>query len=327
MNKCTPSKNSQFDTETAYQKSKGHKKKSKVVMKQLALDQHGLFANQSTLQLRNDMDIIHLLINANLPLSLVSTPLFQTFFANVCPQAIVGNKQTHLKNKLPIMCSCLKKHVNTIFAKELSDCSKIGMMASLWKCTANQQYLNISIHYVNSDFKLRHFTVDFKVWQAIQSRIQIATGLQDMIGHIADTNFVNNPPNQNKKGKDNGSDEEKIKLKLPFIFPNSLQEIYMVSDGDHKIQAGFTQCHIINEQLICVCQKLETALQKAFDPDKLNPNKKKKKTNASDHPRPEDVIDALDQAKAIAGHLHQSAVSNEIIMKCAKKLQGLLIHY
>ena len=88
----------------------------------------------------------------------------------------------------------------------------------------------------------------------------------------------------------------------------------MVADGDHKMQAGLNQCPSVDDQQVCACHKLETALKKSFDAHKLNPKRTKKK--------PEDVIIALDKAKSLAGRLHQSSVSNKIVMKAAKKLKG-----
>jgi hypothetical protein len=87
------------------------------------------------------------------------------------------------------------------------------------------------------------------------------------------------------------------------------------------MQAALNQCESVDDQQVCVCHKLETALKKSFDPHKLNPKGTKKKPARAQR-RPEDVIVALDKAKSLAGRLHQSSVSNEIVMKAAKKMKG-----
>jgi hypothetical protein len=323
MNMGTPSKNSQYDAETPHQKRKGRYKKKEgvLLMKQPTVDQYASYIPQSTSQLRIDMAITHLLVNCNLPFSLVKNPAFQTFMNIVHPRAIVRNERTYSRNKLPILYGNVKMHVDTILARDLSNCSKVGFTADFWKCRANQQYLNVSIHYVNDQFVLRHFCLEFKVWQARKSAAEIAAGLKHIIDGIADSNFVNIPPPKKTPDPADPQASEDEETDPVFIFPHTLQDIVVVADGDHKMQAALAQCESVDDRQVCVCHKLETAMKKAFDPHKLNAKGTKKKPACAQR-RPEDVIIALDKAKSLAGRLHQSSVSNEIVMKAAKKLKG-----
>ena len=323
MNMGTPSKNSQWDAETAHQKNKGRykKKQGQILMKQPSVDQYAPFLPQSTGQLRIDMAITHLLVNCNLPFSLVKQPAFTTFMNTVHPRAKVRNERTYSRNKLPILYGNVKMHVDTILARELPNCSKVGFTADFWKCRANQQYLNVSIHYVNDQYELRHYCLEFKVWQARESAAEIAKGLKYIIDGIADSNFVNIPPPKKTPDPADPQASEDEETDPVFIFPTTLQDVVVVADGDHKMQAALNQCESVDDQQVCVCHKLETALKKSFDPHKLNAIGTKKKPARAQR-RPEDVIIALDKAKSLAGRLHQSSVSNEIVMKAAKKLKG-----
>jgi hypothetical protein len=323
MNMGTPSKNSQYDAETPYQKRKCRfqKKQGVLLMKQPSVDQYASYPPQSTSQLRLDMAITHLLINCNLPFSLVKNPAFQQFMNIVHPRVIVRNERTYSRNKLPILYGNVKMHVDTILARELPNCSKMGFTADFWKCRTNQQYLNVSIHYVNDKFELHHFCLEFKVWQAQESPAKIAIGLKDIIDGIAYSNYVNIPLPKKTVDPEDAQASEDEATDLVFIFPHTLQENVVVVDGDHKMQAGLNQCQGVDDQQVCVCHKLETALKKSFDPHKLNAKGTKKKP-AHAQRRPEDVIVALDKAKSLAGRLHQSSVLNEIVSKAAKKLNG-----
>ncbi len=290
-------------------------------MKQPAADQYAPYLPQLTSQLRLDMAITHLLVNANLPFRLVKNPAFQQFMTIVHPRAIVRNERTYSRNKLPILYGNVKMHVDTILAKELPDCTKVGFTADFWKCRANQQYLNVSIHYVNKSFELRHFCLQFKVWQARESTAKIAIGLKDIIDGIADSNFVSIPPPKKTNDPEDPQASEDEATDPVFIFPHNQQEVVVVADGDHKMQAGLNQCSSIDHQQVCVSHKLETALKKSFDPHKLNAKGTVKKT-ARSQKRPEDVIVALDKAKSLPGRLHQSSVLNEIVIKATKMLNG-----
>jgi hypothetical protein len=197
----------------------------------------------------------------------------------------------------------------------------VGFTADFWKCRANQQYLNVSIHYVNDQYELRHYCLEFKVWQARESAAEIANGLKHIIDGIADSNFVNIPPPKKTPDPADPQASEDEECDPIFIFPHTLQDVVVVADGDHKMQAALDQCESVDDRQVCVCHKLETALKKSFDPHKLNPKGTKKKPARAQR-RPEDVIVALDKAKSLAGRLHQSSVSNEIVMKAAKKMKG-----
>lgn len=181
------------------------------------------------------------MIKSNLPFSIVKDEGIQDLCLTLDKQINFKHPVTYSRQKLPLLMRNIKREVDRILLGELSHVRSIALTADFWKSRANQMFINLSFHYVNSKGRLRHFCQGFLGWNDREFAKDICAGFTRMIHDI------------------------------PGCRPGKDHSLVMVTDSDYKMVSAATLCEQIALHLPCVDHLLQTALKHAFEPKALLP--------------------------------------------------------
>jgi hypothetical protein len=208
-------------------------------MSQLSLDRYKKWPQKSAHQQAYDLNVMIFLIKCNLPFAFVEQEGFRGLVNHLQPQANFRGRMTMRDCKLPIAARNVQNAVNSVQEMELQHCGIVAFTSDFWKAKSNDQYFNVSLHYINDSFQLRHFAVGFEGWTCRETGVEIAARLTTMLEGV--------------KG-----------------FTKAKHDVYMITDSDAKMKSGIQKASkVIGKHLPCIDHQLQLALKHATESVKL----------------------------------------------------------
>ena len=125
------------------------------------------YPSQSQIQLQWDMYILQLLVETELPFTLVEHPGFRKFMNKVDPKVTVKSANTFAQQKLPLMTRTIKDTMNQVLERDLQQCTAVAMTRT------GASYMSITLHYVKPDFTLKNFIIQLDQFDGRHTGINI----------------------------------------------------------------------------------------------------------------------------------------------------------
>ena len=192
------------------------------------------YRNRDKRQQALDFQIVMLLVRANLPFNFVKGDAFKDFIKYLDPRATVKTPRTYCKNKLPLLYNNFKREVDAVLTCELNNVHMAGFTTDFWTSRTGSHFVNLSLHYLNDDWELRHFCVAFKKWDGRTTGIDIGTGLDEL-----------------------------VELLRPDLKPEC--HTVCMTDGAANMIAGIRASTKMDEHLVCMDHQLQTVLRHTFE--------------------------------------------------------------
>ncbi|XP_063239945.1 zinc finger BED domain-containing protein 4-like [Bacillus rossius redtenbacheri] len=92
------------------------------------------------------------------PFSIVENVGFRQLVQALEPRYTIPTRKTFSNKLIPEMYSNLKENVK----KELEDAKYIGITTDLWTSTSQDDYLSITVHFIDNDFSFKHYCIEVK---------------------------------------------------------------------------------------------------------------------------------------------------------------------
>lgn len=127
------------------------------------------------------MVIMQWLARESLPFSVVNAPAFKVMIGHLNPRFTVKNSTTFSKNKLPLLYDSVMGTVKNLIATEVPHCSKVAFTTDGWTSANGEPYMTLTLHYINKDFLMRKFVLNFDNFIGRHTGYYIAKTLDEMI--------------------------------------------------------------------------------------------------------------------------------------------------
>jgi len=145
--------------------SASEKKKAKFTpddkLRQTQIDAYVPWGKKSRSQIAFDFQIMLTIIKNNWSFKELEKEGTIELIAFLAPQARIKDESTYRKIKLPLVYKQLQEAVGMMLKKDLPKAGDIAFTADFWKSRSLDMYLNVSMHYITKDLKLRHFCLSF----------------------------------------------------------------------------------------------------------------------------------------------------------------------
>jgi hypothetical protein len=207
-------------------------------MQQTTLDQYKPFARRDKRQQALDFQITMLLVRMNLPFNTVEHEAFKDFIQYLEPRATVKHRTAYSKTKLPLLYENFKREVEALLNLDLPNVDLLAFTTDFWSCRTGDHFVNLSLHYINSDWELKHFCAAFEKWEGRTTGPDIAVGLDMLVDLV---------PGMKRGCK-----------------------TVCVTDGAPNMIAGVREAMTIDDHLVCMDHQLQTSLLHAFN-DRKSP--------------------------------------------------------
>jgi len=104
---------------------------------------------------------MRMLVGTRKAFSFVAEPKFHQMMRDANPRLKVKSPSTFARMKLPILYANTKEAIEIMLEKELPTTELMAFTSDFWKARNLQQFFNVTIHYITTDFELRHFCIGF----------------------------------------------------------------------------------------------------------------------------------------------------------------------
>lgn len=189
------------------------------------------YAPRSDLQKMVDIQIALFIATANLAFNLVEQPAFKRFVQALNPRALVKSKTTYSRNTIVLVWKNLKEQLDRLLSKELPGVTLISMTSDLWQSKATDDYISLTLHYVDEMWSMRHFNVECRPYSLTHSGVLIGQTLDTMINAVT------------------GLSKDTMKI--------------MTTDGAANMRKACEESEEVDAQLICLCHVINLAYKDA----------------------------------------------------------------
>jgi hypothetical protein len=189
------------------------------------------YAPQSDLQKMVDFNVLIFLATANLAFSIVDQPAFQRFVASLNPKAVIKTRTTYSRNTCALVWKNLKEALDKVLAKDLPDLDVVSFTSDLWQSRATDDFISLTIHFVDIDWSLRHYNIECRPFSSAHSGVMIGYAMDEMIRAVK------------------GLAEATLK--------------YMTTDGAANMKKACDESETVSHQLICLNHILNLAFKDA----------------------------------------------------------------
>jgi hypothetical protein len=131
-----------------------------------------------------DFQITMFLVRMNLPFNLIQHEAFKDLIKFLDPRATVKTPSTISKYKLPLLYENFKTEVEKTMKADLQNVNMAAFTTDFWSCRTGDHYLNLSIHYINKLWELRHFCAAFEKWEGRTTAPDVGFGLDQLVDLI-----------------------------------------------------------------------------------------------------------------------------------------------
>ena len=127
------------------------------------------------------MVIMQWIARESMPFSVVNSPAFRQMI-NFCNQRYtVKNSTTFSKNKLPLFYESVMGTVKDLIATEVPHCPLVAFTTDGWTSANSEPYMTLTLHYINKDFVMRKFVLNFDNFIGRHTGYHIGRELDNMI--------------------------------------------------------------------------------------------------------------------------------------------------
>jgi len=189
------------------------------------------YAPRSDLQKMVDIQVALFLATANLAFNLVDQPAFKRFVEALNPRALVKSKTTYSRNTIVLVWKNLKEQLDNLLKKELPGRTLVSLTSDLWQSKATDDYISLTIHYINESWCMRHFNVECRPYSLTHSGVLIGQTLDMMIRDVT------------------GLAQGCMKV--------------MTTDGAANMRKACDESEEVDKQLICLCHVINLAYKDA----------------------------------------------------------------
>jgi len=200
-----------------------------------AIEKYVPYPSRSTKQQAFDFQLSTWLIRTNMPFDHVKHEAFKELISFMDPRYTVKSPKTFSKKKIPIVYNNFKEHLDMVLTEELADVHMMGFTTDFWTCRTGDHYVNLSMHYINKDWVLKHFCVAFERWEGRTTGNDIGVGLDSLLE------------------------------KIPGMKPADEVETVCVTDGAANMGAGVRESQRMDRHLVCMDHLMQTSLLHAFE--------------------------------------------------------------
>jgi len=186
---------------------------------------------RSELQKMVDINIALFLSTSNLPFSLVERPSFQRFVASLNPRALVKSRTTYSRQTVVVLHKNLKEKLDLLLEKDLPSLDLVSFTTDLWQSRSTDDYISLTLHYINEDWEMLHFNIECRPYAADHSGVNIGHTLDQMIREVP------------------GLDQAVQKL--------------MTTDGAANMKKACDESDEVDEQLLCLNHIINLAFKDA----------------------------------------------------------------
>lgn len=162
------------------------------------------------------------------PFSVVNEPSFQEMMSFWNPRLSIKHSTTFSKYKLPMLYESVIGTMKKLIDMEVSDCQQVAFTTDCWTSKANDPYITLTLHYINSDFELRKFVLNFENFVGRHTGYHIGRQLDEMI------------------------------REYPSL--EAIPKKVIVHDAANNMKSGVDHMEIMAESLICGDHLLNTSL-------------------------------------------------------------------
>jgi hypothetical protein len=207
-------------------------------MKQTTFDMYKPYTKSSKRQQALDFQITMFLVRGNHPFNIVGEQYFKDFIQYLDPRATVKHRTVYSKRKLPLLYENFKRELDAVVSFDLLKVNLTAFTMDFWSCKTGAHFVNLSIHYIDVEWELKHFCAAFEKWEGRTTGGDIGVGM-DMLVDLVDG-----------------------------VKPDC--HTVCVTDGAANMIAGMRESERIRDHLVCMDHQLQTSLLHAFD-DKKSP--------------------------------------------------------
>jgi hypothetical protein len=207
-------------------------------MQHETIDMYKSFGRRDKRQQALDFQITMLLVRMNLPFNTVDHQAFKDFIRFVEPRATVKHRTAYSKTKLPLLYNNFKREVDIAIQADLLKTGLLAFTTDFWTCRTGDHFVNLSLHYIDVNWELKHFCAAFLKWERRTTGLDIGAGLDTLVALVP--------------GMNEGC------------------HTVCVTDGAPNMISGVRQAASIRDHLVCMDHQMQTSLLHAFD-DKKSP--------------------------------------------------------
>ncbi|XP_065679069.1 uncharacterized protein LOC136093761 [Hydra vulgaris] len=141
----------------------------------------GKYSSQSGRQLETDMVIMSYIARSSSPFTLVDEPCFKEMVEHLNPKVIVKHSSTFSRYKLPLLYESVMDTVQNLIEKEVSTCQQVAITTDGWTSRSQDPYITLTLHYINSQFELKKYVLNFDNFVGRHTGYHISKALEEMI--------------------------------------------------------------------------------------------------------------------------------------------------
>jgi len=104
--------------------------------------------------------------------------------ASLNPKAVVKSRTSYAKNTVLLVYKNLKEKLDSLFLKDLPPLDLVSFTSDMWQSRATDDYISLTLHYLDKDWFLRHFNVECRPYSSTHAGSQIAAAMDNMIKDV-----------------------------------------------------------------------------------------------------------------------------------------------
>jgi hypothetical protein len=139
------------------------------------------YQSQHIRQLEADMATMTWIARSGQPFSEVDEPHFKDFIKFWNPRVTVKHSTTFSRTKLPLLYDSVMASIKSQMEKELPHCNQVALTTDCWTSRAEDPFISLTLHYINQEFELKKFILNFDNFVGRHTGYHIAKGLDEMI--------------------------------------------------------------------------------------------------------------------------------------------------
>jgi len=200
-----------------------------------AMPKYTQYSTGDRRQLQFDMWVTEYLVEASLPFSHVESKAFRKLALRLNPKATVKSATTFSRSKLPKLYQSMKNELDSKLEEDLKELSCVGFTTDLWTSRANDNFLSLTLHYINEQWALQRYLLTCIPFAGRHTGVRIAKVLDDTIKDIS------------------GLSLDSYKTRKVVVHDAAANQIAAIPKSDLALQS-----------FVCMDHRLQTILRKAF---------------------------------------------------------------
>ncbi|XP_047122878.1 uncharacterized protein LOC105848533 [Hydra vulgaris] len=186
--------------------------------------------SQSSCQLDFDTVLTLACIMSNLPFNIVETLGMKLLLNYLAPKAIIKTPKTLATTKLDMIHCNVEKAITNQLEEEVPECQSVAFTSDGWTAKNGDPFESLTLHYINSDFELKKYSLDCQAHLNRKTGPLLAKGLDTMIS------------------------------KYEVLARPDLKRT-CVNDGAVNMKAAVSLATLLDKQLVCVDHMLNNCLK------------------------------------------------------------------